>query len=345
MHAPGGWLYPRPLARAAITLGVVVAVSGSWGQGLDAQSSGPAADSNPFAYDASQPLGWRDSIMEVIDEVEMRSVQFRSPQGGTVTGRIFVPRRASATSRVAGIVISHGAPGSTAQLRRIGVYFARRGAVVLAVDAAFARRDPQVPMQFTRQDSVEQVQTLVDFRRAVDALVARPDVDPARIGYVGISYSAAVGAALAGIEPRIAAFALAVGDLGIADHFREADGSVGGPARRLGPAGAESWARALDAVSATALLQRADGRKLLLQNNRQDQFVSRHAAEALHRAAPAGATLRWYPGDHRVTPEHFVEQLQFFHDRIGTDAPTAEDALGMAGVGNRDGSAQPIGSR
>ena len=144
-----------------------------------------------------------------------------------------------------------------------------------------------------------------------------------------------MGAALAGIEPRIAAFALAVGDLGIADHFREADGSIGGPARRLGPAGAESWARALDAVSATALLHRADGSKLLLQNNRQDQFVSRHAAEALHRAAPAGATLRWYPGDHRVTPEHFVQQLQFFHVRIGTDAPTAEDTLGTAGVGIR----------
>ncbi len=54
-----------------------------------------------------------------------------------------------------------------------------------------------------------------DFRRTIDVLASRPEIDPNRIGATGISLGGIVAATAAGGEPRIyrAAFVLAGGDL------------------------------------------------------------------------------------------------------------------------------------
>jgi poly(3-hydroxybutyrate) depolymerase len=81
----------------------------------------------------------------------------------------------------------------------------------VAIDAPFARR-PSDYFTFTECDRADQIQLIVDLRRAVDLLEARGDVDGDRIGYPGFSYGAAMGGLLAGVEHRIAAFVVASGD-------------------------------------------------------------------------------------------------------------------------------------
>jgi cephalosporin-C deacetylase-like acetyl esterase len=56
-----------------------------------------------------------------------------------------------------------------------------------------------------RDRSSRQPET-IDLRRAVDLLIARPDVDQRRLAYVGINYGAAMGGLLAGVEDRIKAY-------------------------------------------------------------------------------------------------------------------------------------------
>jgi dienelactone hydrolase len=48
-------------------------------------------------------------------------------------------------------------------------------------------------LSLTPKDRDEQIQLIVDLRRAVDLLIARPDVNTAQLAYVGISYGAAMG--------------------------------------------------------------------------------------------------------------------------------------------------------
>jgi pimeloyl-ACP methyl ester carboxylesterase len=55
------------------------------------------------------------------------------------------------------------------------------------------------------------IAAVVDLRRAVDLLVARADVDPARIGYVGHSYGAQWGAILSAVDDRVRAAVLMAG--------------------------------------------------------------------------------------------------------------------------------------
>jgi hypothetical protein len=57
-------------------------------------------------------------------------------------------------------------------------------------------------------------QQVVDFRRPLDLLLARGDVDTKRIAYVGHSFDAKVGAILSGVEKRISTFVLMAGSCG-----------------------------------------------------------------------------------------------------------------------------------
>jgi hypothetical protein len=53
---------------------------------------------------------------------------------------------------------------------------------------------------------------------AVDVLRTRPNVDAARIAYLGISYGGVMGALFVGIERRLKAAVLVVGDGGLVTH-------------------------------------------------------------------------------------------------------------------------------
>lgn len=291
-------------------------------------SSG-AAQATPFDYDVRQGLDWRDSLVATTDGIEEYRFSFQSPKGGRATGRLYRPAGMAPGTRLPGLIFGHGAPGNTDNLASRAEYFAAKGFVVAGIDAAFARRDPRQPIAFAARDSADQVQTIVDHRRLVDALAARSDVDAQRIGYLGISYGGAVGGALAGVEPRIHAYILAVGDLGFASHFKAANGSwmrnfLGDiPDRQLA-----AWERALDPVSGTTWFPRADGRKIFLQSNTRDEAVLPHVARAFHAVAPTGTRIQWYESTHRLTPQHYVDQLRFLHEKLGTPAPTDADMAG-----------------
>ena len=225
--------------------------------------------------------------------------------------------------------MGHGAPSTYDRMLPRATYLARHGAVVLVVASPYTRRDPAEPITFTPTDSAELVQQVVDYRAALDLLASRPDVDAARLGFVGGSHAAYAGALLVGAEPRLTAAALAMGDPGYVSHFREADGSWSKyfPAD-LAPARVARWMQSLEVLDARAWLAQSRVRHLLLQSATKDEAVPRHAAEALHAAAPARAVHRWYDSGHRLEPQAFVDQLTHFARALGMTPPTTADAGG-----------------
>ena len=286
-----------------------------------------AASPDPFAYDPRAPLSLASTPARTDGDVDVFAIAFDSPKGGRVTGKLFVPRAKPGT-RLAGILMAHGAPGSTANLDPRALYFARKGAVVIGIDAAFARRDARDPMNFTARDAAEQVQTIIDMRRAVDVLVSRSDVDPARLGFIGNSYGAAMGGILSGADDRVRAFVLAVGDAGFVAHFTAADGGWLPPVSDLPADQRAAWLAAMRPISGEVFFPRAKGDRILLQSGRSDDAVLPHVARAFHALAPAGAEKRWYDAGHRLPPEHFVDQIEFLHRKIGIAAPVDADRTG-----------------
>jgi dienelactone hydrolase len=259
-----------------------------------------------FAYDRAAPLELRDSLESMTDGVETHAISYASPRGGRVTGLLFVPQGGG---RKAGIVNMHGAPGNARQTAAGAAALARRGAVVVSIDAPFARR-PGDMVSFTEADSAEQVQLVIDLQRAVDLLLAREDVDPARIAFVGGSYGAAVGTMFAAVDSRPAAYVLFVPDGGMVSHFTGADGSYQQPLTDMPAAQRDRWIAA---------------GSILFQNGRQDPYVPADKAAHLHRTAGASHTVKWYESGHALPAQARIDRYEFLAERIGIAAPTDEE--------------------
>lgn len=272
-----------------------------------------------FAYDRAAPLELQSSPIGQEGEVAIHGISYASPKGGRVNGRLFVPRGGGP---FAGVILAHGAPGNAEAFTGRAVYIARHGAVVLAIDAPFNRR-PGGPITLTPQDSVEQVQLIVDLQRAVDVLLARPDVDSARLAYVGRSYGGATGALFAGVERRLKTYILASADGGITTRFT----APGAPPPPGQEARARAWLASMQPIEGLRFVGRANG-SMLFQNGRQDPIVTVERAETLHAAAPAGREVRWYEAPHALNPAAYVDQLRWLSQTVGTTPPGPEDEAG-----------------
>ncbi|WP_420127369.1 alpha/beta hydrolase family protein [Longimicrobium sp.] len=283
----------------------------------------PAQDDLPlhlFAYDRAAPLELQSSPIGQEGEVAIHGISYASPKGGRVNGRLFVPR---GRGPFAGVILAHGAPGNAEAFTGRAVYIARHGAVVIAIDAPFNRR-PGGPTILSPQDSVEQVQLIVDLQRAVDVLLARPDVDSARLAYVGRSYGGATGAVFAGVERRLTTSILASADGGITTRFTAPGAPPPPPGQEER---ARAWLASMQPIEGLRFVGRANG-SILFQNGRQDQIVPVARAEALHAAAPAGKEVRWYDAPHALNPAAYVDQLRWLSQTVGTTPPGPEDEAG-----------------
>jgi dienelactone hydrolase len=274
-----------------------------------------AAERDLFAYDVNAPLDLQVAVESANNGVEVSAISFSSPGGGRVTGLVFDP--VTRSSLRPGIVLMHGMPGTARGMAALGQQLAQQGAVVVAIDAPFARRAGQ-PVQFTTRDRAEQIQLMKDLQRAVDVLRARVNVDDERIAYLGISYGGAMGALFAGIERRIKAAVLVVADGGLVSHFT-------GPEDASFMAGLScetraSWFRDMAPIEPIRFVAHAPPTALLLQSGRLDNLVPVADAQALHAAAPQPNTIFWYEAGHGLNQQAAADRLDWLRQEIGLDA-------------------------
>ncbi len=274
-----------------------------------------AADRALFAYDVAAPLNLQRAIASTAEGVEVSAIAFSSPGGGSVTGMMWDP--VTRAGPRPGLVLMHGLPGSASAMASLAQSYARLGAVVVAIDAPFARRDGPA-LWFTDQDRAEQIQVIRDLQRAVDVLRSRPKVDAARIAFVGFSWGGATGALFVGIERRLGAAALVVGHGGQVSHATGPEGFqhvAGLPcARRV------AWIRAMAPIEPIRFVGNAD-MPLLLQNGTSDALIPRADAAELHAAAPKSREVRWYDAGHDLDQQAVLDRHRWLHERIGIDAP------------------------
>ena len=133
-----------------------------------------------FAYDPQAPLDIQETSRHREWGVTIIDLTYASPMGGRVPATLIVPDGAGP---FAGTLYQHGIPSTRQPYIPDAVAYARRGAVVLLIDAPFARRAGGLAnaVTHTEQDRREQIQLIIDLRRGVDLLLSRPDVDPERL--------------------------------------------------------------------------------------------------------------------------------------------------------------------
>ena len=280
----------------------------------DFGSAATADDRSVFAYNVNAPLNLQKTVESTSNGVEVSRISFDSPDGGRATGMLFDP--VTRSSLRPGIVLMHGMPGNARQMVGYGTGLALDGAVVIAIDAPFARRSGQ-PVQFTAQDRIEQIQLIKDLQRAVDVLRLMPNVDDDRIAYHGTSYGGAMGALFVGIERRLKTAVLVVPDGGLVSHFtgpEDMNFMAGMPcATRV------AWLRSMTSIEPIRFIAHATPTTLLVQSGRFDNLVPAADAEVLHAAVPEPKTIRWYDAGHGLNEQAFFDRLDWLHEKIGLD--------------------------
>jgi dienelactone hydrolase len=273
-----------------------------------------APDADPFAYDASAPLRFRDrGRVNEKGRLQVRDVLFAGAEDKAVQGYLVRP---PGKGPFPAVVYLHGSGGDRVQLLGLAAWLAARGAVALTIDSPFVASQPEgAGMEALRSEHDLAVRSIVDVRRAVDLLQSLPEVDGDRIGLVGFSAGARSAAILAGVEPRLAAIALwSGGSEPVSAYTDRLPAELQGEASHL-----------LSDVDPLRWLRDAHA-PLLFQDGRRDEVVPKEALERLYAVAPEPKELRWYAAGHELGAKAYRDQLDWLTERLRIAGPPVKGA-------------------
>ena len=279
-----------------------------------------------FDYPADVPLEAR--VVQEWDQGESRrqKIVFRGAQGRLVPSYFELPKGRAGPLPV--VLLAHGwswskdmwfgdSPSCDALRRAL----LQDGCAVMALDAAtHGERSSEIDYQgvnpfhnapepprvnyFSYAEIA--VQTVKDYRRALDYLAGREDVDRERIGLVGFSMGGMNAFYLMAVEPRIQTFVACVPPLVSAGY---------GPAAPID----YTWG--------------ARGKSLLLLMGRQDEMGDPDRVQASYHAymEGPGTKLIWYDEGHSLGDAWVPDARAWLRERLALVAASAEAPPG-AGV-------------
>lgn len=270
-----------------------------------------------FDYDPKVPLDVEEVGVEIKDGIKIHDISYISPLGGRVPAYLVVP---DWQCLLAGVILQHGLPGGRGRLLFQAMNLAKAGAVSLLIDAPFARPENRHraagDITFTERDRDEQIQLIIDLQRGVDLLSSRADVDASRIAYIGRSYGAAIGGLLAGIEKRIKAYILAVGDGGLVTHFAGSDDKTG-VFWLLPEAQQQRWLAVMERIEPIYHIGNSTPASLFFQAALHDQAIPQIHAIDFYEAGGEPKQIKWYDADHSLNEEAYRNQIEWLQSQIG----------------------------
>ncbi len=288
------------LAIALVTLALA-------GCGSGTKHASAPVQRGPFAYNAGAALAVQSRQVAAGRAGTVRDLSYASPGGDRVPGYLVLP---ASKGRHPAVVLLHGAGGDRRELLGLAAGLAARGIVGMTIDSPVARLQVQTlpaGLPGVRRRSALLEQEVIDLRRAVDVLRARPEVDPTRLGFLGFSAGARSGAILSGVEPRIGSFVLISGG---ADP-------VAAYVRGAGPALREQLIPLLQQVDPLRWIRQARPGTIFFQDGKRDEVVPHRALVGLIRAAPKPQRVRWYDTSHSPNGREQTDAIAWLAKRLG----------------------------
>ncbi len=249
-------------------------------------------------------------------------------QNNTVPAEYYVPDGAGDGPRRPAVIVLHILNGNYELERMLCAALATRGipAVMFKLPYYGERGLPGGRDELLRRPAlfIEALpQGILDARRTIDVLAARPEVDPERIGVAGISLGGIVAATAAGSDARVhrAALLLTGGDLlAVIHHCREARDL----SRFLKEQTPEARARLEKAVAgvdplaaAEGLRERARAGRVMMVNATEDDVIPRACTDRLAAALGMADEVVWLEGLGHYTaiaalPQTLARTVDFF---------------------------------
>jgi fermentation-respiration switch protein FrsA (DUF1100 family) len=205
----------------------------------------------------------------------------------------------------------YGPPNPTSNRTQFlpdAVDLAGSGVVSLLVDTPwskerwFGTRDSAKDFEFS-------VQMAKDVRRALDVLLAQPNIDKSRVAVVGHDFGAMWGALAVAADPRVTHFVYAAGTSSFTDWYLYTPKREG--------AEREAFIAKLAPLDPIAHLPKIAPRPVLLQFGTKDEHVKNEAATAQAEATKEPKTVKTYQNaGHELTFQARVDRLAWLREQF-----------------------------
>jgi len=277
-----------------------------------------------FAYDRQAPLEVKEAGVEMRGGVAIHDISYASPKGGRVPAYLVVP---SGKGPFAAVIWGHWYNQGSKFLNRKeflaeAVALAPGGVVSLLVDGPIARPGYVAnPDPLNDQQVADRVQSVVDMCRGADLLMARKDVDPARVGYVGHSYHAETGAFLSGIDRRFRAFVLMAGSM--SDDVTVRSKEYQEFRLKVGAAQFDAFMSKYRWADQGKYVSHAAPAVVFLQYATKEDFLTPERAREYAAVVSEPKLFKLYDAPHSLNAEARRDRIAFLAEQLRFNAPDA----------------------
>jgi dienelactone hydrolase len=286
-----------------------------------------------FDYDRNAPMDVREVGREQRGDMTIIDLTYASPRGGRVPAYLVVP---AGRGPFAAILFGHWMmPGSPLKNRREfldeAVVLAKSGAISLLIDTPQVRPgfvEEKDEMRSAVQGSEAARQQVIDLRRGIDLLTARPDVDPKHIAYVGHSFDAHVGGILSGVEKRIGSFVLMAGSFSEEEYVFDPDNAEMQKARqRIGDDKIRAYFKEYAWDDPVHFVGRSAPATVFLQFGREDKPITEKMARHYYELFAEPKKIAFYDAGHSLNSEARLERDLWLAERLSLRSPIDKAAL------------------
>jgi dienelactone hydrolase len=277
-----------------------------------------------FDYDQKAALEVKEIGVERRGDVAIHDITYVSPKGGVVPAYLVVPK---GKGPFAAVIWGHWYWDNSPMRNRKqfldeAVALAQAGVVSLLTDGPVARPGHvESTKPLNEQKPVDLVQQVVDMRRGVDLLLARKDVDPKRIAYVGHSYNAMVGAILSGVDRRFKAFVLMAGPMSYEVDLKTPEYQQ--YRQKIGPERFDAFVAKYSYLDEGKYVSHAAPAFVFLQYATQEKFLTPERARQYEAIVSEPKRFKLYDAPHALNAEARRDRIGFLTEQLKLKALSA----------------------
>jgi dienelactone hydrolase len=285
-----------------------------------------------WTYDKNQPLEMSQAGVQERDGIKIYDITYRSPvadrgplvgpSGGIVTAYLVVP---PGQGPFPAVIYGHWCmPGSEKENRKEfldeAIVLAHSGVISLLPDHVIVHPGfvaDNSPLN--EQQVAVEVQQDINLRRGADLLLARSDVDPKRLAYVGHSCDAGAGAFLSGIDKRFKAFVLMAG--GWPDDVFKKSPMYEQYRQKIGAEKFDAFQAKHSWADTGKYVSQAAPAAVFLQFASDEQFVTAEMDKDYFAVVSEPKRMKIYNAPHALNAEATRERIAFLSEQLSFKAP------------------------
>jgi len=283
-------------------------------------------------YDEHALLDIKQKELQVRDGIKIFDISYVSPvgnraasvgpNGGIATAYLILP---PGPGPFPAVIYGHWCmPGSDKKNRteflEEALVLAQSGVILLLPDHVSVHPgfvEDTTPLN--EQRIAVEVQQDVNLRRGADLLLARKDVDPKRLAYVGHSCDASAGAFLSGLDKRFKAFVIMAGDISFeVDKKTKAFQDY---RQKIGPEKCDAYTDKYSWQDEGRYISHATPAAVFLQYAKNEPFLNGEIAKQYLEVVSEPRTLKIYDAPHALNAEATRDRIAFLADQLSFKPP------------------------